>query len=79
MVMQRHIRTVSELKTHECARTYAFSDPALAGRLTAMGILPGSSIEMVRSAPFGFAYYVKVNGVRMALREEEAANILLEV
>jgi Fe2+ transport system protein FeoA len=44
-----------------------------------MGILPGSSIEMVRTAPFGFAYYVKVNGVRMALREEEAANILLEV
>jgi Fe2+ transport system protein FeoA len=44
-----------------------------------MGVLPGSSIEMIREAPFGFAYYVKVNGVRIALREEEAANILLEV
>ncbi len=77
--MHRPHRTVPQLKAHECARALAFSDPALASKLTAMGILPGSSIEMIRTAPFGMAYYVKVNGVRVALREEEAANILLEV
>lgn len=77
--MQRRNRTVPDLKAHECAVASAFSDPSLAGRLTSMGVLPGSSIEMIRTAPFGFAYYVKVNGVRIALREEEAANILLEV
>lgn len=77
--MQRRYRTVPELKAHESAKTIAISNPELAGKLTAMGVLPGSSIEMVRTAPFGLTYYIKVNGVRMALREEEAANILLEI
>jgi Fe2+ transport system protein FeoA len=50
----------------------------LAGKLTAMGLLPGSMVEMVSVAPFGQAYYIKADGVRLALREEEAASILLE-
>jgi Fe2+ transport system protein FeoA len=77
--MQRRYRTVIELKAHESAKTIAFSDPALAGKLTAMGVLPGTRIEMVRAAPFGQAYYIKADGVRMALREGEAASILIEV
>jgi Fe2+ transport system protein FeoA len=76
--MQRRHRTLSELKSNESALTLSFSDPALAGKLTAMGLLPGTRIEMVRPAPFGKAYYIKADGVRMALREEEAASILLE-
>ena len=75
--MQRRYRTVPELKAQESAQTLAFSDPALAGKLTAMGVLPGTRIEMVRTAPFGKTYYVKVDGIRLALREEEAASILL--
>ena len=77
--MQRHHRTIADLKQHESARTIAFSDPSLACKLTPMGILPGANIEMVRSAPFGHAFYIKVDGVRIALREEEAKSILLEV
>lgn len=76
--MQRRYRTLPELKSNESARTISFSDPALAGKLMAMGLLPGTRIEMVRSAPFGKAYYIKADGIRMALREEEAASILLE-
>jgi hypothetical protein len=34
---------------------------------------------MVRKAPFGKAYYIKVDGIRLALREEEALSILLEL
>ena len=77
--MQRRYRTVPDLKAHESARTLAFSDPALAGKLTAMGVLPGAQIEMVRPAPFGQAYYIKVDGVRLALREDEAAAIMIEI
>jgi len=76
--MQRRYRTISDLKLNESALTLAFTDPALAGKLTAMGVLPGARIELVRPAPFGAAYYIKVDGVRLALREEEAASILLE-
>jgi ferrous iron transport protein A len=77
--MQRRKRSILDLKAHESANAIAFSDPVLAGKLTAMGILPGSRIEMVRSAPFGKAYYIKADGIRLALREAEAASILLEV
>ncbi len=77
--MQRRYRIIPDLKPNESACTIAFSDPALAGKLTAMGVLPGTRIEMVRKAPFGQAYYVKVDGVRLALREEEAASIMLEI
>ncbi|HNE30293.1 MAG: FeoA family protein [Saprospiraceae bacterium] len=77
--MQRRYRTVSDLKENECARTISFDDPALAGKLTAMGVLPGAMIEMVRSAPFGKTFYIKVDGVRLALRAEEAATILVEL
>jgi ferrous iron transport protein A len=77
--MQRHHRTVPDLKINESAEAIAFSDSALACKLTAMGVLPGARIELVRTAPFGDAYYIKVDGVRLALRKEEAAGILLEV
>ncbi len=50
----------------------------LASRLTAMGLLPGSLVEMIRSAPFGHTYYIKVDGVRLALRKEEASSILVD-
>jgi Fe2+ transport system protein FeoA len=43
-----------------------------------MGVLPGSLIEMIRPAPFGQTYYIKADGVRLALRKEEAQNILVE-
>jgi ferrous iron transport protein A len=77
--MQRRYRTILDLKQHESALMIAFSDPAMAGKLTAMGVLPGTRIEMVRRAPFGSAYYVKADGIRLALREEEAACMMLEV
>lgn len=76
--MQRRYRTIPDLKINESARAIALSNPELAGKLTAMGLLPGTLIEMVRHAPFGKAYYIKADGVRLALREEEAASILLE-
>lgn len=77
--MQRRHRTLPELKSHEIALAITFTDPALACKLTSMGVLPGVQIEMVRKSPFGDAYYVKVDGVRLALRNEEAATILMTV
>lgn len=75
--MQRRHRTLNELKAQESAKAISFTDPSLACKLTAMGVLPGATIEMVRKSPFGDAFYIKVDGVRLALRTEEAANILL--
>jgi Fe2+ transport system protein FeoA len=75
--IQRHHRTLPELKAHESAETIAFTHQELACKLTTMGVRPGVRIEMVRPSPFGDAFYVKIDGVRLALRAEEAAHIVL--
>ncbi len=54
-----------------------FGDQHLAGRLMAMGILPGSRIEVLRPAPFGGGLYVKADNLLIALRKEEAEFILV--
>lgn len=43
----------------------------------AMGLLPGSVISLQRKAPFGGAYYVKAKNHYVALRKNEAENVLL--
>ncbi|MCB0654791.1 MAG: ferrous iron transport protein A [Saprospiraceae bacterium] len=47
-------------------------------KLMAMGVLPGSKVDILRKAPFGKVYYVKVDGQRLALRQDELQNIIFE-
>lgn len=54
-----------------------FEDQYLGGRLMAMGILPGSKVEVVYRAPFGGGLYVKAGNLLIALRKEEAEIILI--
>jgi ferrous iron transport protein A len=77
--MQRRYRTLKDLKKNESAKAISFENQSLACKLTAMGVLPGAMIEMIRTAPFGNAFYIKVDGIRLALREEEALSILVEM
>lgn len=49
-----------------------------AGRLLEMGLLPGTSIEVIRSAPLGFPIEVKVKGYMLTLRKAEAKCIEVE-
>jgi ferrous iron transport protein A len=50
----------------------------MGGKLMTMGMLPGSLVELVRKASAGKTFFIKVNGFGMAVRKNEAANILLE-
>lgn len=56
-----------------------FTNHALATKLMSMGILPGTKIKLVRTAPFGGACYVKANHHTLALRKTEAATIEIEL
>jgi ferrous iron transport protein A len=76
--MQRRYRTVTDLLLHERSKAIGIMDDEMAQKLTSMGLLPGSMIEMIRPAPFGGAYFIKVDGKNFALRNEEAASILIE-
>lgn len=48
-----------------------FTDDQVAGKLMSMGILPGSPIELIRKAPLGGSWYVRVDRQILALRKEE--------
>lgn len=54
-----------------------FSDNTIGGKLMSMGILPGSSVKILRKAPFGGGCYVKVDNMLIGLRKEEANSIIL--
>ena len=43
----------------------------------AMGLLPGSVVELVRKSPFGKTIYIRSGNHYVALRDNEAATILI--
>ena len=55
-----------------------FCDDCAGSKLVSVGILPGSFVELVRRAPLGGGWYVKVDGQTFALRQEEATSIVIE-
>jgi ferrous iron transport protein A len=47
-------------------------DPAVARRLMEMGLVPGTPVELVRTAPLGDPLELTVRGVHLSLRRSEA-------
>jgi ferrous iron transport protein A len=70
-------KNITELQIGENAVIGEFSNCHVACKLMAMGLLPGSSISLMRKAPFGGAYYIKAKNHYVALRSNEALSVLL--
>ncbi len=49
-----------------------------APRLLEMGLLPGTPVEIIRSAPLGFPIEIKVRGYLLTLRKYEAKCVEIE-
>ena len=47
-------------------------------RLREMGLLPGTRLTLVRTAPLGDPIEVKVRGYNLTLRKSEAAFVIVE-
>lgn len=47
-------------------------------RLREMGLLPGTSIQLIRAAPLGDPLEIKVRGYHLTLRKSEAEHIVVE-
>lgn len=47
-------------------------------RLREMGLLPGTRITLVRTAPMGDPIEIKVRGYHLTLRKTEAEHVLVE-
>ena len=70
-------KNITELQIGENAVIGEFSNCHVACKLMAMGLQPGSSISLMRKAPFGGAYYIKAKNHYVALRSNEALSVLL--
>ena len=53
--------------------------PELRDRLYALGIIPGSALEILRFAPLGDPIQVKVRGTLISIRKADAEIIKVEI
>ena len=67
----------TQLVPGEKAMIVRYVDEKVAGKLISMGMMPGSQFLMIRMAPFGGGYYVRIDGVNLALRENEVKSIVV--
>ncbi|MDX2185695.1 MAG: FeoA family protein [Opitutaceae bacterium] len=47
-------------------------------RLREMGVLPGTQVTLIRTAPLGDPLEIKVRGYHLSLRRSEADSVLVE-
>ena len=72
-------RSLSELKAGESATVKQC--PAAGNaflRLREMGMLPGTTLKLIRRAPLGDPLEIKLRGYNLTLRKTEADHILVE-
>jgi ferrous iron transport protein A len=74
-----HFEVLSDLKVGGEGKIHKYTDDVIASKLLSMGVLPGKSVRLVRRIPFGGGLYIKVEDHNIAVREEEAKNIVLIV
>ncbi len=73
------MRRLDELTPGEEARVRAVQAPVrLLRRLFALGIRPGARVRLLRRAPLGDPLEVRVGESLVALRRQEARDVVLE-
>lgn len=72
--------TLAKLPVGASARvTDVKGDPVLEQRLLEMGLIPGTTVTLVRIAPLGDPMEFRVMGYSLSLRKSEAAAVSIEV
>jgi len=73
-------RTVIDLPLGEQARVVAVhGEGRVSRRLLEMGVVPGTSVEVIKFAPFGDPIEIRVRGYNLAMRRSEAGAIEVSV
>lgn len=68
--------TLADLRQGESRKVVSVQgEDAVTRRLMEMGVVPGVSISMVKSAPFGDPLEIRVRGYSLALRVNEAQTV----
>ena len=69
-------KTLAQLPIGEVSNVISISgDSAITKRLMEMGVVPGVTIRVVKTAPFGCPMQIRVRGYNLAIRRSEANSI----
>ena len=71
-------RKATDLKLGESSVIKAFENEEISAKFIEIGCLPKSPIRLIRKGPAGRTMYLRINGNAFALRQEEAAQIILK-
>lgn len=70
---------LSDLKINQSAKVKKIDlSDAIKNRLTAIGVVKGAKITIIRRAPFGDPIEIKVRDFYLAIRKSDAQNIVVE-
>lgn len=72
------MKTLDQMKIGSISKVIAFVEPTIASRLMSMGIVPGISVSIMRKSLMGSTYFLQFPQLTLALRKEEAAQIVIE-
>ena len=68
---------LSDAKVGATVRIDSVDESPMKQRLMTMGLIPGTKVEILQSAPFGDPIAVRLRAYNLALRKDDAA--LIEV
>lgn len=71
--------TIASLKKGQRAIIKEFSVDVVPLKLLEMGCLPGNEVSLVQKAPFNDPLYLNINGCHLAIRQETACKIEIEL
>ncbi len=71
--------TLNDLRPGEKARIVkVLAKGTVRRKLMDMGLVPGSEIQVVRTAPLGDPIEFRIKGYSLSMRRQEAVNIVVE-
>ncbi len=73
------MKTLDQVKIGIPAKVVSFVEPKIATRLMSMGIVPGISVSIMRKSFMGSTFFLQFPQLTLALRKEEAAQIVIEL
>lgn len=79
MKKQNNNSTLAELEKGATAKIVGVKDNgAISRRLLEMGVVPGATVRVIKTAPFGCPMEIRVRNSHLAIRKSEANSILVE-
>ncbi len=72
------MKTLAQLKPGESGVIKDFSDDEYSSKFLEMGILPGTAVKILYTAPFGDPICVLVGDASLSMRKREASKISLQ-